>query len=179
MESPVLLLLVAPVTGLAANVLTQLVLSRLLPKIGYLQLQFRSIFVGALVTVITLLLVGSSYSLPLRVRFDHSVANFGSYLLLSFCFFNLVSSLIGSLRIRLLLEYERAYPNPIPEDQLRSRYPLEQMLDVRLERLARGGQIRVVGGTYLPVSGFVHYVGVLFAFLRTLLLARQRRASER
>ena len=179
MESAVLLLLAAPVTGLAANVLTQLVLSRPLRKTGHLRLQFCSIFVGALVTVVTLLLVGSSYSLPLKVRIDHSVANFGSYLLLSFCFFNLVSSLIGSLRIRLLLEYERVDPDPIPEDQLRFLYPLEQMLDVRLERLARGGQIRVVGGKYLPVSGFVHYVGVLFVFLRVLLLAQQRRAPER
>jgi len=89
-----------------------------------------------------------------------------------FCFFNVINLNISSLRIRMLKEYYRQHPTPLSAVELMARYPVDQMLEARLVRLASGGQIAEMNGRFFSRPGAVTAIGCIFSGLRRLLLRR-------
>lgn len=167
---PALVLALAPLLGLAVNIAAQIVISRLPLTIGHVRRQFLSFGCGLAATALWL-----ARSLPAAHLARPDAAGTGalhvlSYALLGFIFFNVINLNISSLRIRMLKEYLRVHPQPLPDAVLREKYHTRGMLDARLERLAGGGQIIWRDGRYYVHRGLVVVIGHFFAFLQKLLL---------
>jgi hypothetical protein len=161
----------API-GLAANVAASVGLGRLSLSLGPVRRQFAAFGFGALLALAWLVRWLPATGLaPIDIA-GHSLLQLAAYAGLGFLFFNVINLNVSSLRIRMLKEYLRVHPTPLPESVLRARYSARSMLEARLERLAHGGQLAQVDGRYVHRPGAVTAIGHFFAFLQRLLLRR-------
>ena len=169
MSQPVLPLLIAPAAGLLVDCAAQIVLSRLAPG-APLRMLFLSFGAGLLVVVAVLawLLAGGDFTAADLVGYFalHALI----YACSGFCFFNVVSASVASLRVRMLREYLKRDPRPIPATDLSRLYSSREMVRARLERLQAGGQVELRNDRFYLRSRGVLMIGRLFSGLRTLLL---------
>ena len=169
---PALVMTLAPILGLFANIATQIVLGRLPLPIGHVRRQFLSFGVGFAAATSWLV-----RWLPTRTMDWWDTAGFVAlhlwcYAMLGFIFFNIINLNLSSLRVRMLKEYLRVDPQPLPDHVLREKYHTRGMLDARLERLLAGGQIVLRDGRYHVRRKAVFYIGRFFAFLQGFLLRK-------
>jgi len=158
--------------GLAANVIASIVLGRLPLSPGPVRRQFLAFGFGTLVVLAWLVRRLPAAGLAPADLAGHGALQLAAYAGLGFLFFNVINLNVSSLRIRMLGEYLRVHPAPLPEAALRERYSARSMLEARLARLAAGGQIGQVNGRYVHQPGAVTHIGHFFAFLQRLLLRR-------
>jgi hypothetical protein len=170
MRETTLLLLLAPAAGLLTDVLLQAALPRLATRSGHIRLQFFSFGAGAVTTVI--LLAAMMYRWPFTApdRAGYFVLHFLIYACFGFCFFNVISANVSSLRVRILKEMLARHPAPMGNAALRAQYSAREMLAARLARLERGGQIDARAGRYYLRKKSIALIGGFFAALRRLLL---------
>jgi hypothetical protein len=169
-DLPVLLL--APLGGLAADLLVQVVLSRLPTGGAHLRNQFVSVAIGAGVTTLALAALLAQQPLGALDKLGYLLLHLMAYFLYAFCLFNVISANVSSLRVRLLREYLSQHPAPLPDVAVFERYQAREMFGTRLARLQSGGQIRSVAGRHYTRKGFVLLIGWLFERLRSMLLPR-------
>lgn len=169
---PVFTLTLAPVLGLTVNIAAQIVISRLPLSIGHVRRQFLSFSCGLTVTALLLWHMLRAVDLSLWDEAGYLTLHLLSYAMAGFIFFNIINLNISSLRIRMLKEYLRTYPQPLPSRILREKYHTGGMLDARLERLARGGQLIQRDGRYYFHPSMVVVIGRFFAFLQHFLLRK-------
>jgi hypothetical protein len=74
------------------------------------------------------------------------------------------------MRVRILKEMLRRYPEPIDAAVLASSYSARDILLTRLSRLQQGGQVEASGGRYFLRSRGILLIGSPFAALRRFLL---------
>jgi hypothetical protein len=160
-----------PLVGLACNVASQMTLSRLPLRLGHVRRQFISFGVGFAATTAGLIALLVSQPLPAPDVVGYMGFDLLSYVFLGFCFFHVINLNISSLRIRILKEYLRHAPAPLPDRVLLDRYNVRDMLDARLERLQSGNQIYLSGARYFAKAGGVSFIGGIFALLRRLLIS--------
>lgn len=165
-----LLLLGAPVLGLAANVLCQVVVSRLPLALGPVRRQFASFGGGGLVTLLGLGFVLPGSGLGLADAAGYFLLHSLGYAFAGFIFFNVINMNVSSLRVRILKEYLQVDPAPLAESVLREKYSARGMLAARLERLHAGHQLTRRNGRYYLQPGGVLVIAHIFAFLKRLLL---------
>lgn len=130
----------APVFGLAAYCLGQLVVARGMPGRG----PYHSLRIGFLCGLVV---VGGAAGWAVG-RMDVSRWDRGAYLLLdlltylalAFGYFNFVNLTVASLRIRLLEELLAA-GGRLPIDTIMAAYDSRQVVAIRLERLLQGGHL--------------------------------------
>jgi len=171
-QSSALWATLAPLLGLGANVLTQIVISRLPLSIGPVRRQFVSFGIGLATAACWLGYTLQSANLSSSDTLAHAVLHMMSYGMVGFIFFNIINLNISSLRIRMLKEYLRVHPHPLPDHVLREKYHTRGMLDARLERLLQGGQITLRNGRYYFKQSPVAFIGRFFAFLQYFLLRK-------
>jgi hypothetical protein len=164
------LLVAAPLLGMMVNIGAQLVLSRLPLAVGNVRRQFVSFGCGLLVATGGLLALLFQAGVGGADFAGYLALHTGSYACLGFCFFNVINMNISSLRIRMLKEYLRQHPLPLPDEALVGKYPVRDMLDARLDRLERGRQISHSGGRFFWRRGTVTVIAHFFAGLRRFLL---------
>jgi hypothetical protein len=163
------LLLFAPAAGLAADVVSQAVLSRFASSEANLRVQFISFCAGLLVmaALLFVLLSGSRFG-PIDAA-GYVMLHVLAYACLGFIFFNLINANISSLRVRMLKEYLARDPAPLSDAELYAKYPAADMVSARLARLEAGGQILARDDRYYLKGGGVAMIAALFAGLRCLL----------
>jgi len=166
----VALLLLAPLAGMLGNTLLQMTLGWLLPVAAHIRVQFLSFAFGMLVTVIVFVGLLPQDRIAAIDRAGYLLLHVMTYGFLGFCFFNMISANVSSLRVRLLKEYLSHDPMPLADDEIFRRYPAWQILEVRLARLESGRQIYSRAGRYYSRSGPVTFIGWIFAALRRFLL---------
>jgi len=163
-------LTLAPLAGLATDVLAQLALVRLVRTGAQLRMQFVAFAVGYAATAALLasMLGGAPFAPGDRIGYFllHSM----TYACFGFGLFNVINANVSSLRLRILKEYFAHDPEPLADAALYARYPASEMIEVRLERLQTGGQIVMRDGRYYSCGGAVVAIGHFFAALRRLLL---------
>ena len=164
------LLLIAPIAGLLANILLQVALARLAPWTGHIRLQFFSFGAGAVITasVLAAMIFRRPFT-PVDAT-GYFALQMLIYAFYGFCFFNVISANVSSLRIRILKEMLAQDPAPMGNAMLRARYSAREMLLSRLARLERGRQIKARGGRYYLRKSSILLIGKFFASLRRLLL---------
>lgn len=170
MQEKLPVLLLAPLCGLAVDLLMQVVLSRLATRSAHLRNQFVSIAVGAGVATVVLLALLIRQSFGMLDGIGYLFLHLMAYVLYAFCLFNVISANVSSLRVRLLLEYLSHHPTPLPDAAIFRRYQAREMLQARLARLQSGGQIYSRAGRYYTGGRFVIVIGWFFERLRRLLL---------
>lgn len=169
MEQKILLLLIAPAAGLAVDAVLQAVLARVL-ALASRQLQFASFGAGAALTL--LILAAMLVDAPLRTmdKVGLLLLHLLIYASFAFCFFNIISANVSSLRVRILKEMLKRHPAPVDSATLASSYSARDILLARLDRLQRARQLEARGGRYfLRGTGMLAISGA-FAALRRLLL---------
>lgn len=130
----------APVMGLAAYCVSQILMARAAPgRSPYhsLKLGFACglLFVGAVGGwAVTRMEIG------MEDRLGYLVLDILTYLALAFGYFNFVNLTVASLRIRLLEEI-RESGGALPAEGLMRAYNSHEVVAVRLERLVRGGHL--------------------------------------
>jgi hypothetical protein len=130
----------APVLGLAAYCLTQILVARSTPgRSPYHSLTFG--FVGGLVVAMVISGWGvGAMMIRAEDRVGYVVLNLLTYLALAFGYFNFVNLTVASLRIRLLEEIREA-GGALPTDALKAAYNSHEVVAIRLQRLVQGGHL--------------------------------------
>lgn len=172
------ILCIGPIVGISANVLAHLILCRSVSYKGHVRIQLISIALGAAVTFASLVVLQEYAAIPWLIWADDALVHMFTYTFLSFCFFNLISSTSGSLRVRMLREYLSCYPKSLSSGKLQTLYSVNAMLEARLNRLLAGGQIGLRGVRYIAKRGVVHYIGLLFYALEKLLMKNRHNGAE-
>ena len=159
-----------PLLGLAIDVLSQLVLSRITRPAGHVRKQFLSFGVGLAVAAGSLLAALPGRRLGPADLAGYLLLGILTYAFLGFCFFNVINLNVSSMRIRMVMEIRRQHPHPVPVAALRARYGMAEVLDARLRRLESGRQITRRGDRYYLRGGAVLRIAHFFSGLRSFLL---------
>jgi len=130
----------APVLGLAAYCLAQILIARSMPGRGpYYSLKLG--FIGGLIAAMVVSGWGvGRMTISPQDRVGYVVLNLLTYLALAFGYFNFVNLTVASLRIRLLEEVREA-GGALPADALKAAYNSGGVVAIRLERLVQGGHL--------------------------------------
>lgn len=163
-------LLLAPFAGFLADVIVQVVLSQVPHRTAHLRTQFLSFGVGLLVTAIVLTNLLFRYPFTVQDRVGHLILHVMIYACAGFCFFNVISANVSSLRVRILKEYLQHDPMPLSATAIYQRYPARQIVEARLARLVCGRQIYLSGDRYFVRRRGVLLISRFFLALRGLLL---------
>jgi len=125
-----------PLLGLAVDALAVVLLAR--RGCSLLKSVYGGFLLGALFVCGADLQAGASFAL--------FAADGLCFCALGYGFFHFVNMGETARRIRLLLELREN--GPLPEAELLRRYPASEILDARLGRLLRNGQVRLSEGRY-------------------------------
>lgn len=131
---------VAPVLGLAAYCIAQIVVARISPgRSPYhsLKLGFSA---GLLVAMAASGWGVASMAISPQDRVGCIALNLFTYLALAFGYFNFVNLTVASLRIRLLEEI-RESGGELPAAALKATYNSREVVAIRLQRLIQGGHL--------------------------------------
>jgi len=162
-------IVLAPILGLALYCLTQVGIARLLPRRN----PYLSLAIGLVAGLIAAL--GASGAAIARSgcsRIDGGgflTLNVALYLALAWGYFNFVNVTIASLRVRLLGELWAA-GRPLPRAALLDGYNSRQVIDIRIDRLVRGGHLVDRDGRYFLGKRRFLLVARVYNFLRRAII---------
>lgn len=164
-----LVVVAAPVIGLAVACVTHLFLARVIRGRGPYPPLVLGIGAGAIASAACALrpLVGGPA--PIADVVALQVLDGTAYLALAFGYFNFVNLSIASLRIRMLEEIRDA-ARPMSKTALLARYDTDRVVDVRIERLVRGGHLVDRDGRLVTGRRAFLVVARLFEALRMVIL---------
>ena len=142
-----LILLATPLFGASANVLFQIVLSRLFARGHLLSVIVAAFAIGCVLTVSIAVWALAGEQLPLMEAGALFLCVTIIYIASGFILFAIVNLGETSLRIRML---SRLMDKPfgLTKDKLIADYNDSTMINVRLHRLKDHGQVRFVNGIY-------------------------------
>ncbi|MFZ4731113.1 MAG: hypothetical protein ACOYK7_01075 [Pirellulales bacterium] len=166
-----LLVVAAPVIGLAAACGSHLILARPLGGRSPYQALAAGIGVGLVVALACTIVPLAAGATPTADTLALVALNTFAFLAFAFGYFNFVNLTIASLRIRMLEEI-RAAARPLSRTDLLARYDTERVVGLRIERLVSGGHLVDRDGRL--VSGRLRFLIVarFFESLRRGILGR-------
>jgi hypothetical protein len=162
----------APVIGLAVDVAAHLAATWLLRLLKlYPRLLVGAICGGAATITIALAAAGSAnlttVDTAALVAFDAA-----TFAILSFGYFNFVQLNISSLRVRIANEIHDS-PAGLEPQRLTELYNAQRVVDERLDRLARGGQIELRNGRYYHRKSLVYAISLAMDACKRITLGRR------
>ena len=172
------MVVLAPVAGLAVDCLAHLVASRPAGRAG----PYRPLAIGAacgLAATIAISVVAMLHDRPSKADgAAFLVMNVVAFLALAFCYFNFVNLAVASLRIRMLEELLDS-AGSLPRALLLRRYDSSGVIDLRIDRLLRGGHLVETDGRLRSAKVRFLLVARIFEFLRHMILGRSYRPADR
>jgi hypothetical protein len=165
MDCGVLIAAAAPIVGLGAGVVAQVVAHLLAPGKPIVFSYVAGFLCGAVVSLITLV---AFRALPTLADLIVCLLSFGG---LNYCYSNFVNLNFTSLRIRLLKEL-LACGGSESLARIASQYGSEAILKRRLERLVEWGQLAQMNGKFTAKEGSFLRLARLFTVLKKLVLGR-------
>jgi len=163
------LLAIAPLLGLASYCLSHLLLSRLVRSRGH----YYPLMIGCGCGLIATLAVSAAALAFLQENVLDFAALLGmnlvAYLAFSFGYFNFINLNIASLRIRMLQELAES-GGEMPVEALTGLYNTEEVIALRIDRLAGGGHLIERQGRFYSGKRQFLVVGRIFDFLRLVIL---------
>lgn len=134
------LVVAAPVLGLAAYCLAQILFARLMAG----RSPYHSLKLGFICGLIAAMAVSGwgigRMPISPQDRVGYVVLNLLTYLALAFGYFNFVNLTVASLRVRLLEEIREA-GGALPADAVEAAYNSRGVVAIRLQRLVQGGHL--------------------------------------
>ena len=110
-----------------------------------------------------------------QLEFDLLIAIILTYIFLSFIFFNLISGLNSSIRIKIVLLIGNE--NSVSLKDLRRIFSTQNIIDFRLRRMVSTKVIIYRNNKYVVNSNLIILIMNLFIFLKFLFDAKQYRAK--
>ena len=164
------LLLLIPLLGLLVNAAAQIFLYRVRPDKGLLA----SIFIAFAVGIFALLLcVSVLYGEADKKDFSAQlVLDVIVYALLSYCYFHFLNLGETARRIRILRELAEASAG-LTTEELLMRYNAREILERRISRLTKSGQIVLKNGRYYIKGHVVLLMARIMGFMKIAMLARE------
>ena len=164
-------LALTPAIGLAVCMVVHVIVSRMLPGLPRIRGIALS-FAGGAVVVAAMIVGGRTTPLLAAASpWDFAAVWFTTYTLLIYCyvigFFNLGES---ARRIRLLIELYGAGGHGMTLTEILSRYSARMIVEVRLQRMVAGGQIREQGGAYFIATPVMLTAARLLMWLKLAYL---------
>jgi len=130
----------APVLGLAAYCISQILVARM----GRGRSPYHSLKLGFICGLLVVMAVSGRgvgrMEIGVQDRIGYLVLNLLTYLALAFGYFNFVNLTVASLRIRLLEEI-RESGGALPAESLKAAYNSREVVAIRLQRLIQGGHL--------------------------------------
>jgi hypothetical protein len=167
-------LVLAPTLGLAADVLAHLMVTWSLRGSGvYFRLACGAA-AGLAAGVAITLFASQQLGLAAPDAIAYVLSNVVTFLILSFGYFNLVQMNLSSLRLRLANELVDA-TDGVPAERLFAMYDGRSIVDARLARLSRGGQIVLRDGRYHHRLSLVFLIAVAMDTMKRIVFGRRIR----
>jgi hypothetical protein len=171
-----MLLVLAPTLGLAAGVLIHLTVTWSLRGLGVYVRMACGVAAGLAVSVGLSLLASTRLSLVAGEMTAYMLFNITTFLILAFGYFNLVQMNLSSLRLRIANELSDS-PGGMSAEQLLVLYSGRAIVDERLARLSRGGQIILRDGRYHHRFSVVYLVALAMDAMKRMVFRRRIRDS--
>jgi len=172
MDSSYPVVVMAPLLGLAAYCLLQMLAARAAPSAS----PYRSLAVGFACGLVVVLMVAgwAAGCMPTSTtdRLALVALDFLTYLALAFGYFNFVNLTVASLRIRILEELSQ-HEGRLTGASLVGRYSSTNVVRLRLERLIRGGHLVEREGRLFSGKLVFLVVARTFDLLRMIILGRR------
>jgi hypothetical protein len=163
------LVVLAPVAGLLAYVVSQVALAQAAPgRSPYVSLSRGFVAGLAVMIIVTALGLGRMQASRNDV-IGYGLLNVFCYLALAFGYFNFVNLTVASLRIRLLEELLEA-GGGLSAEQLNAVYNVDSVAGLRLDRLVRGGHLVERHGRLVIGRRRFMIVARIFDFLHWLII---------
>ncbi len=174
----VYLLALSPVLGLAVNTVALTVLYRVRPSRGLLRTEYFCFGIG-LLTVAAINLGAFFREHPVNIPDDFSYALLTSisYAALGYCHFHFVNLGETARRIRLLRELHQA-GGSLSHGDLLSRYNSREIMEKRIARLLRAGQIVFSNGSYHIGDKTMVRIARFIVLLKIIMLGRKSEYDE-
>ena len=164
---------VAPVLGLAAYCLAQILIARSIHG----RSPYHSLKLGFICGLIAAMVVSGwgvgRMPISPQDRVGYVVLSLLTYLALAFGYFNFVNLTVASLRIRLLEEVGEA-GGTMPAATLKAAYNSREVVAIRLERLVQGGHLVEKNGRLHSGRRPFLIVARIFDGLRWLILGGKK-----
>lgn len=150
------------------NVLIQVIVFRLLPKITLL----KSILSGFVAGLSALLSVHVVLPAPSQVEaFGLLATNLIIYSALGYCYFHFLNLGETARRIRILRELYMT-KDGLTLDEILEKYNSRRMVEMRLGRLLNSGQVILADGRYYIKSSFLLTAARVISFMKLLVLGK-------
>lgn len=160
-----------PIIGLAVNVLSQVIAFRYFLKLGLLN----SIILGFMTGFFSLFLLELCIFLKESILIKEFIAIFIVHLLtyvsLGYCYFHFLNLGETARRIRILRELKDS-PEGLSLEEILRRYNAKEIVERRLLRLARNGQIRLKSNKYYIARPTMLWAARFLAALKYIFLKR-------
>jgi hypothetical protein len=166
-------LVLAPLAGLTADFASHVLTSRLMRGRHPYQAMLAGVVTGLLVMAALSVWALASMNAGWGDALALLVFNGLTYLALAYGYFNFVNLNLTSLRIRILQELLEVEQGLTVEAILR-QYGADDLIDSRLTRLTRGGQIIQKGSRYYGRLSALLVVARVIDFLKFAVLGRRR-----
>jgi hypothetical protein len=160
-----------PVIALTLNVAVQLMVARACRQGGLV----RSIAAGFGAGLAGLLALGACVAIlqggPWHDRAAILLVNVGAYVALSFCFFAFLNLGVTSIRIRLFSELLHSR-HGLSMEQVLSLYDYRKIIELRLERLLKRGQVIKRDGRYFLDSFVLWSIAAVVRSAKILVIGK-------
>ncbi len=166
-----------PFFGLAVNVLSQIVSFRIIPKRGLLNSVFLGFCVGFIVLFVFEFYIFLQQSALKRESAAIIIVHLLTYTSLGYCYFHFVNLGETARRIRILRELLDA-PGGLSLKDILKHYNAKEIVERRLERLLKKGQITVKNDKYYIARRQVLWISRLILTLKLILLGKRDEYSR-
>lgn len=162
----------SPILGLGINVVCQVCYYRYVKNVSLL----RSTFFGFLCGVMILLGIEAAYikhfALSLLETLPYIMVNAISYMALGYCYFHFINLGETARRIRLLRELSES-GDGLSMDEILQRYNAKEIVENRLNRLLKSGQIIYKDDRYYIGKPTMLFISQAIIFLKLLILGKK------
>jgi hypothetical protein len=166
-------MVLAPVAGLSAYVAAHLALSHLCARRGQMLALVAGAVAGMVVSIAAGLSLMAQVNLAMSDRVGLALVNALTYLGLAFGYFNFVNLNIASLRIRILKELRARPDRSVSRAHLEDTYGVSRIVEARLARMTKSGQLVERGGRYDLGRREALRVAQVLWFFKWLILGRR------
>ena len=163
---------ISPIVGLILNVTAQILGHRLINRLSLL----RSVYFGFGLGMLGMILVDAQiymagYFGSAVEALAVSMANVIIFSCLGYCYFSAIGMGEHARRIRIMKELE-ATPQGLTLDKILTRYNAKNMIELRIGRLVRNGQVIEKDGRYLIGKPVMLFFTNLSIFMKKMVIGK-------
>ena len=158
-----ILIFLTPVFGLVFNIFFQVASLRIVFKTHLLKSLVSGFVFGFFCVCL--------FNLLFNAGVDYLLTDIVTYAILSYCYFHFINLGETGRRIRLLFELERSRTG-LTKAEIFMRYGGKEILDNRLARLIKNGQVVIIDGKYFIAKPLMLLVSRTLSYLKIILFGK-------